>query len=88
MADRRANDQTRLLMGLGLDGDGHTRITRGEDFLLLGGTEATHGKMQQGVERLHEALDRMGTSFQHATPEELREAAGRSGMARRRRRRR
>ncbi len=85
MADRRMHDQVRLLMGLGLDTDGHARVTRGEDFLLVGGTEETHGRMQEGVERLHETLEKMGTSFQHASPEELCEAAGRSGMARRRR---
>ncbi|NJN14774.1 MAG: hypothetical protein HC813_03985, partial [Planctomycetes bacterium] len=87
MADRRHNDRFRLLMGLGLDSDGHSRITKGEDFLLLGGTEETHGTMQEKVERLNHTLDRMGTSFQHASEEELREAADRSGLSRRPRRR-
>ena len=32
------------LLGLGLDGkDGHTRITTGENFKLVGGSEETHG---------------------------------------------
>lgn len=34
------------LVGVGLDGvDGHHRLTRGEHFLLLGGSEATHQKL-------------------------------------------
>ena len=35
-------------MGLGLDGeDGHRRVTRGKEFLLVGGSEETHERMQE-----------------------------------------
>lgn len=85
MADRRASDEFRLLMGLGLDRDpdGHAHITKGEDFLLLGGSGATHEAMQDHVERFQHSLKKMGTSFQHATEAEMREAVERAGIRRR-----
>ncbi len=47
----------RLLFGLGLDGgDGHTRITRGPNFHLLGGSEPTHERMQETCIKFNEAL--------------------------------
>lgn len=80
MADRRARNHRRLLMGVGLDSDGHARVTRGEDFVLVGGTEETHGRMRDHVIRLEEVLDDMGTDLQRASREEMREAARESGL--------
>jgi hypothetical protein len=52
------------VLGLGLDGsDGHQRVTKGDDFLLLGGSEQTHGRMQDLVLRMSEKLKRKGKSF-------------------------
>ena len=86
MADRRNPDEFRLLMGLGLDRDpeGHAHITKGEDFLLLGGSGETHEAMQDQVERFQHSLKKMGTSFQHATEAEMREAIERAGIRRKR----
>ena len=43
------------LLGVGLDnGDGHTRITKGENFALLGGSEATHSQMQEKAIKLND----------------------------------
>lgn len=82
MADRRMQgNHRRCLMGLGLDSDGHARVTRGEDFLLVGGSEETHGRMRDGVERFSEVLQDMGTDFQNASRDEMREAALESGLA-------
>lgn len=82
MADRQTRQTLRLLMGIGLDGDGHARVTAGEDFVLLGGTEATHSHLQEGVERFRETLARMGTDLQRATHDEMLEAAEESGLLR------
>jgi len=52
------------LLGLGLDNhDGHSRTTRGEDFLLVGGSAETHERMQDLVIRMGEKLKRSGRSF-------------------------
>ena len=82
MADRRQPASFRLLMGFGLDSDGHARVTRGEDYVLLGGSENTHGRMQDGVERFREVLHEMGTNLQHASTDEVAEAAHESGLIR------
>ena len=85
MADRRDPDSMRMLMGLGLDRDpeGHARITKGEDFLLLGGSGETHEAMQEQVERFNHSLKKMGTNLQHATDSEMREAIERAGIRKR-----
>jgi heptaprenylglyceryl phosphate synthase len=82
MADRRLPSRpSRLLVGIGLDSDGHVRATRGDDFFLVGGTEETHGEMQERVERFRETLVKMGTDLEHASREQVLEAADESGLA-------
>ena len=73
---------TRFLMGLGFDGDGHARITKGEDYVLLGGSSDTHERMQDDVERFRDSLHDLGTDLQRATPEEMEAAARDSGLKR------
>ena len=64
------------LIGLGLDGqDGHQRVTQGEDFLLVGGSEDTHGRMQDLVVRMDESLKRTGRRFADLTPREFEDLA-------------
>jgi len=60
----------RLLAGIGLDGaDGHTRITKGDNFHLVGGSKETHEQMQECAIKFTEALKRTGTDF-HTAPRE------------------
>ena len=82
MADRRLPSRPiRFLLGVGLDSDGHVRATHGEDYVLVGGSEETHGAMQERVERFRETLGKMGTDLQRASKEQVREAAHESGLA-------
>jgi hypothetical protein len=75
-------DQERVVvgfLGVGLDNqDGHQRLTRSENFLLVGGSEETHEKMQDTAIRFGEALRRRGKALQETSTEEaidlLREA--------------
>lgn len=71
-----------FLLGVGLDGkDGHRRITRARDALLVGGSEETHERMQETAIRLNEELDRRGIRLADVrTAEELREIAGKAGL--------
>ena len=89
MADfRNEEERRRFLLGLGLDNeDGHARVTRHEEYVLLGGSEETHERMQDDVERFRHSLEKLGTDLHRASKEELREAARRSGLERRRRER-
>jgi hypothetical protein len=62
------------LLGLGLDNaDGHKRITQGEQFTLVGGSEETHGRMTETVIKTFEALKSRGKHLQTVEPGELAE---------------
>ena len=62
------------LLGLAFDAkDGHTRLTRGENFLLCGGSEHTHAVMQETAVKINENLDRRGKRLEDASIGELRE---------------
>ena len=63
-----------LIVGVGLDGDGETRITRGRDFVLAGGSKETHERMTEHAVRVNEELDRRGMALGDVrSAEELRE---------------
>ncbi len=60
------------LLGLGLDGqDRHKRITQGDGFALIGGSEETHDRMTEAVIKTTEELTRKGRTIADARPEEL-----------------
>ena len=51
-------------VGVGLDNkDGHQRLTRNEHFLLIGGSEETHERMQDTAVRFTESLRRRGQNL-------------------------
>jgi len=73
MPHNEEKEKARLhgILGVGLDGhDGHQRITRAEDFLLVGGSEETHSKMQDTAIYFNEALEKRGKRLQDTEPEE------------------
>jgi hypothetical protein len=58
-------------LGVGLDGeDGETRVTRNENFLLVGGSEETHEQMQDTSIRFNEALEARGKRLEETEVEE------------------
>jgi hypothetical protein len=60
------------LLGLGLDNqDGHHRITSGDDFLLLGGSDETHERMVDTAIHLNEELVRRGKTLHSASQDEV-----------------
>ena len=70
-----------MLLGLGLDNkDGHTRITTGENFKLVGGSEETHGTMQEKAIKMNEHLKRHGKNLDTITREEFHDLADKLGM--------
>ena len=60
-------------LGVGLDGDGHRRITEIEHFLLVGGSSETHEQMQETAMRFGEELEKRGKRLQDVPPEEAAE---------------
>ncbi len=68
---RKPGPKQRLL-GIGLDNqDKHKRITRGEGFSLVGGSEETHDSMTETVIKTVEDLSRKGRTLENASPEEV-----------------
>jgi hypothetical protein len=62
------------LLGLGLDNDdGQTRLTRGKNFLLVGGCQDTHAMMQETAVKINEKLDQRGTRLEDVSVSELRD---------------
>ena len=71
----RANNRHRkaALLGLGFDAeDGHTRITKGDNFLLCGGSQETHAVMQETAVKINQHLDRRGQRLEDVSLRDLR----------------
>jgi hypothetical protein len=69
------------LLGLGLDGkDEHVRVTSGPNFKLVGGSEETHGVMQEKAIKMNEHLKRRGKTLENVSREEFHEIADKVGM--------
>ena len=69
-----------MLFGVGLDSDdGHTRVTKGENFRLVGGSEETHERMTETAIKVNERLDAKGKVLEEVSKDEftdiLREAS-------------
>jgi hypothetical protein len=59
-------------LGVGLDNkDEHKRITRSEEFLLVGGSDETHENMQDIAIRFAESLKNRGKRLQDAEVSEV-----------------
>jgi len=62
------------LVGVAFDkDDGQTRITRGKNYLLCGGSEDTHAVMQETAVKINEHLDRRGKRLEDVSIGELRD---------------
>jgi len=80
--DRKRERRFAMLLGVGLDGrDGHFRQTRGENFLLVGGSEKTHEVLQEKALSLNEELRRRGKRLAEIeSAEEMRDIARDAGL--------
>ena len=69
--------RTSALLGLGLDNqDGQTRLTRGENFVLFGGSQETHAVMQETAIKVNEQLTKRGKRLEDLSPRELGDMLG------------
>jgi hypothetical protein len=67
------------LLGIGIDNtDGHKRITTGEQFAIVGGSEETHGRMTETVIKTFEELKVRGKPLHKVEPKELAEIVHRA----------
>ena len=71
MKSNRDNPK-KLLLGVGLDNqDGHKRITKGDNFCLVGGSEETHESMTETAVKFNEKLSRKGKTLDDLSREEF-----------------
>ncbi len=60
------------LIGVGLDSkDGHVRLTRADEMLLLGGSQETHEVMQDVAIRFGKSLRKRGKRLRDASVDEV-----------------
>ena len=68
------------LVGVGLDSDGHKRLTRGDNFTLIGGTEETHAAMTEKAIKINEKLKARGKQLETVSREEFTDIALEVGL--------
>ncbi len=79
MSKKRKSKPKAGLLGVGLDNqDGHKRITTGEQFAIVGGSEETHGRMTETVIKTFEELKNRGKQLHEVEHGELADILHRS----------
>jgi len=71
-----------LILGVGLDSDGHKRLTTGPNFALVGGTAETHEKMTETAIKINEKLAAKGKQLENVSGEEFDDIAASVGLQR------
>ena len=82
MAKTSSKKRKAVLFGVGLDGDGHKRVTTGPNFALVGGSADTHEQMTEKAIKINEKLHQKGKSLDTVTPEEFDDIAHGVGLRR------
>lgn len=71
MIDNTKNNSV-LLLGVGLDNqDEHRRITKGDNFYLVGGSAETHDRMTETAIKFNEKLSKRGKSLHELSKDEF-----------------
>jgi hypothetical protein len=68
---RKSKREVVGLLGVGLDSDGHQRLTTTDHFILIGGTADTHERMQDTAAKFNEALEKRGKRLKETKPSEI-----------------
>ncbi|HRI11909.1 MAG TPA: hypothetical protein PLX89_02800 [Verrucomicrobiota bacterium] len=79
---RKPKSPKAVLLGVGLDSDGHKRLTTGRNFALVGGTHETHEAMTEKAIKINEKLDKRGKQLHEVSAEEFDEIAHDVGLRR------
>jgi hypothetical protein len=69
-----------LLLGVGLDSDGHKRVTTGPNFALVGGSKETHEEMTEKAVKINEKLKAKGKDLHEVSHEEFDDIANSVGL--------
>ena len=69
-----------IMLGVGLDSDGHKRITQGHNFALVGGSHETHEVMTEKAIKINERLAAKGKQLEEVSHEEFDDIAQSVGL--------
>jgi hypothetical protein len=69
-----------VLLGVGLDSDGHKRLTTGPNFALVGGSQDTHEQMTEKAVKIGEKLKARGKQLETVSREEFDDIAQEVGL--------
>ena len=71
-----------LILGVGLDSDGHKRVTTGPNFALVGGSKDTHDQMTEKAMKINEKLKAKGKQLHEVSHAEFDDIAHDVGLQR------
>ena len=71
-----------MMLGLGLDSDGHKRVTTGDNFALVGGSKDTHEQMTEKAIKINEKLKERGKQLHEVSHQEFDDIAHEVGLKR------
>jgi hypothetical protein len=83
VAEKHKRKKAALILGVGLDSDGHKRLTTGPNFALVGGTQDTHDAMTEKAIKINEKLAAKGKKLEEVSREEFDDIAQSVGLQRR-----
>jgi seryl-tRNA(Sec) selenium transferase len=69
-----------IMLGVGLDSDGHKRLTTGPNFALVGGSEETHEQMTEKAVKINEKLKARGKQLEEVSRDEFDDIAHEVGL--------
>jgi len=72
-----------IVLGIGLDSDGHKRLTTGPNFALVGGTQETHDAMTEKAIKINEKLAAKGKQLEDVSRDKFDDIAQSVGLQRR-----
>lgn len=81
-ASKKKGRRKAVMLGLGLDSDGHKRVTTGPNFVLLGGSQETHEVMTEKAIKINEKLAAKGKQLENVSHEEFDDIAQSVGLRR------
>jgi hypothetical protein len=79
---KASKTKKKVLLGVGLDSDGHKRVTTAPDMVLIGGGAETHEAMTEKALKIKEKLSARGKTLDTASPEEFDDIAQSVGLSR------
>jgi hypothetical protein len=81
-ASKKKAQPKAVMLGVGLDSDGHKRVTTGPNFALVGGTQETHEVMTEKAIKINEKLKAKGKALEEVSRDEFDEIAASVGLQR------